>query len=409
MQSGDFHEFELTDNNTAIITIYQQKEADLSAFDIPNGRILDSIFQEVDLSSGNLIFEWRASDHFKAEDSLVKPSASDLPFDFFHIDSVQRGPDNDYLVSAHHLDTVLSVSQTDGSIQWRLGGPNNDFTDLSNGAATQFRRNHHAKWSSEGTITLFDQGSHSAKMLAVDVSTRTAMLVQEYKAPEHMTLSASRGSVQVLDSGNVLVGWGTVPVVTEYSAQGELLCDTRFGPLRSGWVQNYRAYKFPWKGHPQTRPDVVVDGADAVEQDAVYVSWNGATDVTAWKLESAQWTGSKWSGYQTHEVLDSEGFETRVKLPVSAGPMIRLTALGKGGAILGWSKDVLLRNRAPALVLERKRRAALKGIVCCTLVSTGALALAVNTIWKMIKKRRTRFSLSGHRYMPLSLAKKGDA
>ncbi|CEJ93965.1 hypothetical protein VHEMI09522 [[Torrubiella] hemipterigena] len=340
---------------------------------------------------------------------MAKPSPSDLPFDFFHIDSVQRGPENDYLVSAHHLDTVLSVSQTDGSIRWRLGGAKNDFADLSGGAATQFRRNHHAKWSSDGIITLFDQGSHSAKMLAVDVSTRTAMLVQEYKAPEHMALSASRGSVQVLDSGNVLVGWGTVPVVTEYSAEGELLCDTRFGPLRSGWVQNYRAYKFPWKGRPQTVPDVVVDDADAEEQDAVYVSWNGATDVISWKLESASWTGSKWTGYQLHEVLGSDGFETRVKLPVSAGPMIRVTALGEGGSVLGWSKDVLLRNRAPALVMERKRRTAIKGIVCCTLVSTGALALAVSTIWKMIKKRRARLGMTGHRYMPLYSAKKGDA
>jgi hypothetical protein len=80
--------------------------------------------------------------------------------------------------------------------------------------------------------------------------------------------------VQVLPDGNLFVGWGSEPFFSEFSRDGELLFDAGFPPT----VESYRAFRFPWKGEPQTRPAVVAESGDG-DKVEVYVSWNGATEV----------------------------------------------------------------------------------------------------------------------------------
>ena len=59
-------------------------------------------------------------------------------------------------------------------------------------------------------------------------------------------LASSMGSVQTLPSGNVQVGWGIEPFVSEYSPSGTQLADAR---LLSGF-KSYRSFRLPWKGRP---------------------------------------------------------------------------------------------------------------------------------------------------------------
>ncbi|EXJ68896.1 uncharacterized protein A1O5_07828 [Cladophialophora psammophila CBS 110553] len=62
---GDLHEFQITRRGTALMTVYEPTPANLSAFGIgAQGWIYDSVFQEVDIETGELIFEWRASQHY---------------------------------------------------------------------------------------------------------------------------------------------------------------------------------------------------------------------------------------------------------------------------------------------------------------------------------------------------------
>ena len=70
-------------------------------------------------------------------------------------------------------------------------------------------------------------------------------------------LSTSEGNGQLLPDGHILVGWGSMPFVTEFSREGRVLLDLRIG---SFGVRSYRSFRFPWTGHPITRPAVSGSG-----------------------------------------------------------------------------------------------------------------------------------------------------
>lgn len=59
---GDLHDFVITANDTALVTIYDPIPADLSSVGGPElGWLYDGVFQEIDIATGKLLFEWRAS------------------------------------------------------------------------------------------------------------------------------------------------------------------------------------------------------------------------------------------------------------------------------------------------------------------------------------------------------------
>ncbi|HEY5295287.1 MAG TPA: arylsulfotransferase family protein, partial [Gaiellaceae bacterium] len=61
---ADVHEFLLTPAGTALITVFNPVQADLSAVGGPtNGTVLDSILQEVDVRTGKVLLEWQSLDH----------------------------------------------------------------------------------------------------------------------------------------------------------------------------------------------------------------------------------------------------------------------------------------------------------------------------------------------------------
>lgn len=72
---ADIHEFEMVGNGTAIVTAYELLSWDLSPFMATSqhlsrrGYIKDSIFQEIDLETNEVLFQWRASDHINMADS----------------------------------------------------------------------------------------------------------------------------------------------------------------------------------------------------------------------------------------------------------------------------------------------------------------------------------------------------
>ena len=85
---SDVHEFELVGNGTAIVTAYDLVETELTSFENPKVKVVrDSIFQEIDLDTEELLFEWRASAHVRLEDTFVGVGEN---VDFFHINSVEK-------------------------------------------------------------------------------------------------------------------------------------------------------------------------------------------------------------------------------------------------------------------------------------------------------------------------------
>jgi len=81
--AADQHEFQLlNDGETALLSIYSQEPYDLSKIGIETqGWVMNSIFQEIDVSTGNLLFEWRSLDHVLPWTTYVYPKTSDVAGD----------------------------------------------------------------------------------------------------------------------------------------------------------------------------------------------------------------------------------------------------------------------------------------------------------------------------------------
>ena len=332
------------------MTIYEKMPYDLSSYEISSGWIIDSLFQEIDIATGELIFQWRASDHYAIEESLAPirsfGKSEKEAFDFFHINSISKDSAGDYLISSRYMCAIVCVNHTSGELVWQLGGEGNDFTDLSDGAATNFSWQHHASWHDGNIVTLFDNGAydrletaeHSRGLaIAIDQYDMTAMVLEEYISPQRF-LAGSQGSVQRLPFSNtVLVGWGHIPAYTEFSSDGEVLCDVHIGATRLdslGWCKNYRTFKFPWIGYPKSLPDVAM----RPRAKSIYVSWNGATEVDHWVLQSNSVLDNE--GFQNHYSVTKQTFETKIQVSDETMEYIRLVAVAKNGTILGYSEAV---------------------------------------------------------------------
>lgn len=350
---ADLHEFHVTPDNTGLMTIYYPQAMDLSPVGGPvKGWVLDSIFQEIDLDTGNLIFEWRASDHIPVEMTMRSFVGSDLGsspdtgFDYFHINSVDKDHLGNYIISARHTHTVICITPK-GETLWVLGGKQNMFDDLSEGRATDFTWQHHARWHGTDTLSLFDNakstnggekhiGDHSRGMLLqLDTEALTARLLRDYYDPAHPKLSESQGSMQVMeDSGRVLVGYGFFPAFTEFAAGGEVVCDVRLAPRlvwQTGMVTSYRAFKTGrWVGRPWYAPEASLDPSEGV----LYVSWNGATEVDRWVLQGADWDGVSRGLYEDLDVQAKQGFEAGFGMMDDYPQYVRIAAVDKNGEVL---------------------------------------------------------------------------
>jgi hypothetical protein len=316
--------------------------------------IQDGLFQEVDIETGDLIFEWRATDHIRMSDVFSTPSRKDGhgkskkdAFDFFHINSVDKIDTGDYIISARYMHAVVCISAKTGDVLWQLGGKNNSFEDLN--GATDFAWQHHVTWQRNNTISLFDNHANNVfhspsihtkgMLIRLDMEKMTANLLQTYVHPDEI-LAVSQGFVQVIaESGHVLVGFGNSPTYIEFSADGEVLCSAHFAPhltfeiLDSGLVKSYRVFKHPWVGRPKTVPDV------KVKDGKVYVSWNGATEVTGWRLETAKTLEAKDDEFVPIQELKRDAFETSFALDKTDG-YVRIVALDALKGIMAYSAVV---------------------------------------------------------------------
>lgn len=204
------------------------------------------------------------------------------------------------------MSLLTLIDGKDGHPIWILGGRQNQFTDLSNGAATNISWQHDARIipssniTDETHITLFDNhGEYSgpcqgkcqtrALRIAVNQVLHTARVVSEFFHPENID-SGAMGGYQTLDSGNIMTGWGYYPGFVEYTSDGTPVMDFQRGAIGGEPLPDmfaYRVNKGDWKGNPSWAPSVAADAPNNSTLNAtVYVSWNGATEVSSWAIVS---------------------------------------------------------------------------------------------------------------------------
>ncbi|KAJ6611292.1 ASST-domain-containing protein [Mycena sp. CBHHK59/15] len=345
---ADVHEFNVP---LKIIT-----KADLSSVGgLENGWYMDVLIQEVEISTGALLFNWSTLDHIPLNESYLVPttqfegSKEADPWDAVHVNSIDKDDDGNYLISGRHTQTLYKINPQ-GEIVWRLGGKRSDFTALDN--ESDFHWQHHVRWRTTGSqISVFDDAAAalaindtltvvvsepvaSGKYLNVDQTAMTVSLDKKFLPSPIMSYSEAEGSVEPYGN-NVLIGYGSNPWVQAADFQStEVIFSAVIGPnnasLWQGGINNYRVFQtstLQFTGHPAQPPNVSVVGDD------VYVSWNGATHVVSYDLL----TGADASNVSTKVTnVPKSGFETKIRAAGSEA-FVSVAALAANGTTLGTS------------------------------------------------------------------------
>src|SRR5918912_640287 len=137
---GDLHEFLITPEDTALLTAYAAVPTDLSpAGGTQSGAAWEGIVQELDLETGEVLFEWHSLDHVGVEDSyLPPPQDPDFVYDYFHVNSIDVDHDGNLLISSRNTWAVYKIERKGGQILWRLGGKKSDF-EMGEGTRTAYQ------------------------------------------------------------------------------------------------------------------------------------------------------------------------------------------------------------------------------------------------------------------------------
>ena len=135
------------------------------------------------------------------------------------------------------------------------------------------------------------------------------------------------GDEQPLPNGNVMVGWGSTPYISEYTHSGTQI----FGAILPGEDLTYRALVEPWVGLPLTPPAGAA--RTSAGRTTVYASWNGATQVASWRLLA----GSSADALSVVASATRSGFETAIPL-ARTYTTFEVRALNTAGRVLGTSK-----------------------------------------------------------------------
>jgi hypothetical protein len=321
---GDLHEFQITPWNTALVTSNEVRPWDLrSVGGGPRGHAVGGVVQELALPSGRLLWEWHSLDHVAVAETAItaKPGPR---FDYFHINSIDVAPDGHLIVSGRNVWAAYKIDRRTGRVLWRLGGERSDFK-LGRGA--RFEWQHDVREHANGLVTVFDNAAappeepqSRALLLRLDTKRMRVSLVHAYTHRPQRVLSRYLGNAQLLDNGNVFVGWGGSPFVTEFDHAGGITFDARLPHA----AESYRAFRLPWSGRPADRPAATIRGR------MLYASWNGATAVAAWQLRE---------NGQTSRKIQRTGFETALPLSMKT-TTAGVVALDAAGAELGFSTTV---------------------------------------------------------------------
>jgi Arylsulfotransferase (ASST) len=337
----DLHDFQIASGDVAYATAFNPIRCDLGKAQGPHdGVILDAVILEIDIKTGLVRWEWHALDHVAASESEGSPPPHSA-WDWFHINSIDPEPNGNVLISARNTWAAYQLEKGTGNILWRLGGLKSSF---KMGPGTKTAWQHDARMQSNGDVTIFDDGSDPAEepqsravRIALDLKGHAARLVSAYTHPSPPLLAASQGNVQTLSNGDSVVGYGGVPVVTEFAKNGTVVFDAHL-PLDQLF---YRAFRFPWNARPASPPAVLAALNNTAEETIVHMSWNGATGVAAWRVLAGKTQGS----LQTQATIRPSGFETSTILPKSYR-YVAVAALDSGGHVLGTSHATAVKTFA---------------------------------------------------------------
>jgi hypothetical protein len=228
---------------------------------------------------------------------------------------------------------VYKIDRATGSVMWQLGGKHSSFK-MGKGTRTAYQ--HDAIMYSGGLMTIFDDGAspkvHSQSrgvLERINTKKRTVTLVHEYDHSPKL-LAGVEGSVQRLHNGHTFVGWGKQPYFTEFDRRGRQIFDGRLASANA----SYRAYELSWHGEPTTVPNVAARRSGK-RDTTVWASWNGATEVSRWRVLA----GKSTKGLSRVATAGRSAFETAIRVK-SQHRYFAVQALDSRGRVLAESTPV---------------------------------------------------------------------
>ena len=212
--------------------------------------------------AGELIFQWRAWDHFDIRDQQQFIDLTSSGFDFPHMNAIDVDTDGHILLSSRSTSEITKINRDTGEIIWRLGGAHNQFTFV-NDPLSGPRNQHAVRMVSTNRYTLFDNGNlHSPSVsrgveYLLDPTNLTATLVWQYPAtPTTSLYSYYMGNVQRLTNGNTLINWvlGGLPKLTEVRPDGSKAFEMNW----ADGFEAYRVWRCSWSG-VALKPNLIIE------------------------------------------------------------------------------------------------------------------------------------------------------
>jgi hypothetical protein len=336
----------------AWVTAYKSVPMDLRPFGgSANGVVLDSAAQEYDLKTGQLLYTWDALNPGGApniplsQSEQPAPPAPGVPWDAYHINSIQLTGHETFLVSMRNTWTAYLVDRTTNKVVWTLSGnPKSSTFELPGNA--QFHWQHDVELHGGNVVSMFDDaccgivgatGGHAqfgkpngpsrGLVIKLDLTKRTGSFVSQYIRAKNFN-AAFLGNTQLLPGGNAALSWGSQPFFSEVNSKGKVLFDAVW-PVPD---LNYRTYVQRWTGTPFFPPNGAVRNNHG--KATVYASWDGDTQVASWRVLA----GSSVKSLKAVASKAKTGFETNIPL-TSSFKLYEVQALDARHHVLGTSKQ----------------------------------------------------------------------
>jgi len=245
----DEHDIKILRNGHVLLIGYDIRFYDMSQYiqgGDPHASVIVNVIQEID-NEKNVVFEWKAYEHYKLTDVGPAVNLSDPSFVHTHINSIDVDLDDNLIISTKNLDEITKIDHKAGTIIWRWGGKNNQFTFVNDSIG--FSAQHSVSVLPNGNLLVYDNGlfhkPHFSRACEyrLDAMNKTATMIWSYRNTPDVA-SMFWGNAQRLQNGNTFISWGLSEIaVTEVSPEGEKVFEMSFPKD----VFSYRVFRFPVK------------------------------------------------------------------------------------------------------------------------------------------------------------------
>ncbi len=281
---AEAHDFQLLPNGQALLFGYYMTQVDMSRIvqgGHPAAQVSGGVVQELD-ADRNVLFQWRSWDHYDFADFAFR-RATNKTVSAFHLNTIEMDTDGSFFLATPSW--VKKIDRQTGQIVYHLGGDENEFTLVGDGADASHFGGHAFGRIANGNVLIYNNGnrqgttSSSVHEYRLDEENRIAEHVWSF-VPQTPIPAWHRGNAQRLPNGNTLIGWGgasgkPIPTCSEVTADGRIVFELYFDNPE---VESYRAFRLPFPGH--VRGIEVTEYELATGNTYVFADDGGDTGVT---------------------------------------------------------------------------------------------------------------------------------